>query len=259
MVVASAGNDGLGGNVKETYPASFDGVLAVASSDRNNERAPFSQSGEFVGVAAPGGRHVSQPCPAAGTVPTTGRVSLPRTLLAVAALIKAEHQDWTPGSRSSRRSSRPLNAPSPGHDRLVGWGVVDPLRALTEDEKPIEEPTPDEGISQAEAPTPAKFQLGETTQERNERIGTYAVVGGGVLVIVIAGGAQIYRDWRRRTGRVMGWKRCFRLTPDIITESSQLAAEAGQFARLGDGFGCGNLVSKLCRRQADSLLLQTAT
>ncbi|CAM5643557.1 type VII secretion-associated serine protease [Streptomyces badius] len=42
VVVASAGNDGLGGNVKETYPASFEGVLAVASSDRNNERAPFS-------------------------------------------------------------------------------------------------------------------------------------------------------------------------------------------------------------------------
>ncbi|MDQ1049012.1 hypothetical protein QFZ76_007248 [Streptomyces sp. V4I2] len=54
FTVASAGNDGFGGNVKETYPASYKGVLAVASSDRNNERASFSQSGEFVGVAAPG-------------------------------------------------------------------------------------------------------------------------------------------------------------------------------------------------------------
>lgn len=53
VVVASAGNDGLDGNVKKTYPASFDGVLAVAASDRNNERAAFSQSGAFVGVAAP--------------------------------------------------------------------------------------------------------------------------------------------------------------------------------------------------------------
>lgn len=53
VVVASAGNDGLGGNVKKTYPASYDGVLAVAASDRNNERAAFSQSGDFVGVAAP--------------------------------------------------------------------------------------------------------------------------------------------------------------------------------------------------------------
>ncbi|HET6860510.1 MAG TPA: S8 family serine peptidase, partial [Streptomyces sp.] len=40
VIVASAGNDGLGGNVKKTYPASYEGVLAVAASDRNNERAP---------------------------------------------------------------------------------------------------------------------------------------------------------------------------------------------------------------------------
>ncbi len=45
VVVASAGNDGAGGNVKKTYPASYEGVLAVAASDRNNERASFSQSG----------------------------------------------------------------------------------------------------------------------------------------------------------------------------------------------------------------------
>lgn len=45
VVVASAGNDGLGGNVKVTYPASYEGVLAVAASDRNNERAPSHNQG----------------------------------------------------------------------------------------------------------------------------------------------------------------------------------------------------------------------
>lgn len=78
VVVASAGNDGLGGNVKETYPASFDGVLAVASSDRNNERAAFSQSGDFVGIAAPGWTW-SPRSPAAATAPTTEQASPPRT------------------------------------------------------------------------------------------------------------------------------------------------------------------------------------
>nr|WP_181765418.1 type VII secretion-associated serine protease mycosin [Streptomyces albidus (ex Kaewkla and Franco 2022)] len=201
VVVASAGNDGLGGNVKETYPASFDGVLAVASSDRNNERAPFSQSGEFVGVAAPGVDMVST-MPGGGHCADNGTSFSAPYVAGVAALIKAEHKDWT-RQQIVAQIEQTAERSVAGHDRLVGWGVVDPLRALTEDEKPIEEPTPDEGISQAEAPTPAKLQLGETTQERNERIGTYAVVGGGVLVIVIAGGAQIYRDWRRRTGRVM--------------------------------------------------------
>src|SRR4029079_18189453 len=68
VVVASAGNDGLGGNVKKTYPASYDGVLAVAASDRNNERAQFSQSNYQVGVAAPGVDMVS-------TVPKGGHCS----------------------------------------------------------------------------------------------------------------------------------------------------------------------------------------
>jgi len=80
----------------------------------------------------------------------------------------------------------------------VGWGVIDPVRALTEDDEPIDEPVAREGVDRAEPPTPAKLHLGETTRERNERLGTYTVVGGGVLVSVIAGGSLVYRDWRRR-------------------------------------------------------------
>lgn len=201
VVVASAGNDGLGGNVKNTYPASFPGVLAVASSDRNNERAPFSQSGEFVGVAAPGVDMVST-APGKGHCTDNGTSFSAPYVAGVAALLKEEHPRWGQ-EHIVAQIEQTAERSVAGHDRLVGWGVVDPLRALTEDDRPIDKPSPDEGISQAKAPTPAKFQLGETTQERNERIGTYAVVGGGVLVVVIAGGAQIYRDWRRRTGRLV--------------------------------------------------------
>lgn len=74
VVVASAGNDGLDGKQKNTYPAAFDGVLAVASSDRNNERAAFSQTGSFVGVAAPGSTS-SPRCPAAASARTAAPAS----------------------------------------------------------------------------------------------------------------------------------------------------------------------------------------
>jgi type VII secretion-associated serine protease mycosin len=196
VVVASAGNDGLGGNVKETYPASFEGVLAVASSDRNNERAPFSQSGDFVGVAAPGVDMVST-MPGKGHCPDNGTSFSAPYVAGVAALIKAKHTNWT-RQQIVAQIEQTAERSIAGHDRLVGWGVVDPLRALTEDEKPVSEPSADEGISKAEAPTPAKLQLGETTQERNERIGTYAVVAGGVLVVIILGSATVYRDRQRR-------------------------------------------------------------
>ncbi|MEU6772125.1 type VII secretion-associated serine protease mycosin [Streptomyces sp. NPDC046759] len=196
VVVASAGNDGLDGNVKPTYPASYDGVLAVAASDRNNERAAFSQSGSWVGVAAPGVDMIS-------TVPKGGHCSDNGTsfsapyVAGVAALIKAKHPDWTAGevvAQIEQTAERSIA----GHDRLVGWGVVDPVRALTEDDHPIETPHPDAGLTHAEAPTPAKLTLGETPQERTARIATYVAIGAAVLAAGLGGAAVALRDARRR-------------------------------------------------------------
>ncbi|MFE9651199.1 type VII secretion-associated serine protease mycosin [Streptomyces sp. NPDC006365] len=202
VVVASAGNDGLGGNDKKTYPASYKGVLAVASSDRNNERAPFSQSGDFVGVAAPGVDMIS-------TVPKDGHCSDNGTsfsapyVAGVAALIKAKHPTWTAQqivAQIEQTAERTIG----GHDRLVGWGVIDPVRALTEDEQPLESPNPQQGLSKPEAPAAAKFQTGETAEERNARLATYVAVGAVVLVAGLGGTAVAIRDARRRGRRVVG-------------------------------------------------------
>ncbi|MET9812052.1 type VII secretion-associated serine protease mycosin [Streptomyces sp. NPDC006386] len=199
VVVASAGNDGLGGNVKETYPASYKGVLAVAASDRNNERASFSQSGEFVGVAAPGVDMIS-------TVPKGGHCSDNGTsfsapyVAGVAALIKAKHPDWT-ARQIVAQIEQTAERTVAGHDRLVGWGVVDPVRALTQDEHPIESPDPQAGLGKPEAPTPAEFQIGETAEERNARLATYVTVGAAVLVAALGGTAVALRDARRRQQR----------------------------------------------------------
>jgi type VII secretion-associated serine protease mycosin len=202
VVVASAGNDGFGGNVKKTYPASYEGVLAVAASDRNNERASFSQSGDFVGVAAPGVDIVS-------TVPKGGHCSDNGTsfsapyVAGVAALIKAKHPTWT-AREIVAQIEQTAERTVPGHDRLVGWGVVDPVRALTEDDHPIESPRPTNGLTNAEAPTAAKLQLGETPDERNARLATYVAVGTAVLVAGLGGTAVAVRDARRRRPRPTG-------------------------------------------------------
>jgi type VII secretion-associated serine protease mycosin len=203
VIVASAGNDGLDGNVKKTYPASYEGVLAVAASDRNNERAAFSQSGDFVDVAAPGVDMVST-VPGGGHCADNGTSFSAPYVAGVAALIKAKHRDWTQ-QQITAQIMQTAERSIPGHDRLVGWGVVDPVRALTEDDRPIEHPVPsNEGAGQAKAPTVAQLPLGETPQERAVRLGTYVVVGSLVLVAVIAGGAVAMRDGRRRTGGSRG-------------------------------------------------------
>ncbi|WP_329193886.1 type VII secretion-associated serine protease mycosin [Streptomyces sp. NBC_01435] len=200
VIVASAGNDGLGGNVKKTYPASFDGVLAVAASDRNNERAAFSQSGSFVGVAAPGVDMIST-VPGGGHCADNGTSFSAPYVAGVAALIKAKHKDWT-RRQIVAQIQQTAERSIAGHDSRVGWGVVDPVRALTEDDKPIERPVAHEGMSRGEAPTPAELHLGETAEERNARLATYVMVGGAVLVAAIAGVAVAVRDARRRSGRL---------------------------------------------------------
>ncbi|MFE2519838.1 type VII secretion-associated serine protease mycosin [Streptomyces mirabilis] len=202
VVVASAGNDGLGGNDKDTYPASYPGVLAVAASDRNNERASFSQSGDFVDVAAPGVDMIST-VPKGGNCSDNGTSFSAPYVAGVAALIKAKHHDWTQ-QQIVAQIEQTAERSVAGHDRLVGWGVVDPVRALTEDDHPVESPDPHEGLSKAEAPTPAKLQLGETPDERNARLATYVAVGAAVLLAGLSGVAVAVRDARRRKRRVAG-------------------------------------------------------
>ncbi|ALO96504.1 peptidase S8 [Streptomyces hygroscopicus subsp. limoneus] len=198
VVVASAGNDGLGGNVKVTYPASYEGVLAVAASDRNNERAAFSQSGDFVGVSAPGVDMIS-------TVPGNGHCSDNGTsfsapyVAGVAALLKSKYPDWT-AQQVVAQIEQTAERAIPGRDRLVGWGVVDPVKALTEVDPahPVESPKPENGVARGEAPSVTPLHFGETAEERDNRLATYTVVGGLVLVAGLTGTAVAVRDARRR-------------------------------------------------------------
>lgn len=200
VIVASAGNDGLGGNVKVTYPASYEGVLAVAASDRNNERAPFSQSGEFVGVAAPGVDMVST-VPGNGHCADNGTSFSAPYVAGVAALLKAKFPKWT-ARQIVAQIEQTAERSIPGHDRLVGWGVIDPVKALTDVDpaRPVESPRAEEGAIRAKAPAVAPLHFGETAEERNTRLGTYVVVGGLVLAAGLAGTAVAVRDARRRHG-----------------------------------------------------------
>lgn len=196
VVVASAGNDGADGKSKNTYPASYPGVLAVAASDRNNERAVFSQSGDFVDVAAPGVDIVST-VPKGGQCVDNGTSFSAPYVAGVAALIRAKHPDWKQNQVVAQIEQTAERGVS-GHDRFVGWGVVDPVRALTDDAHAIDRPTENRGTKDVPRPEAAKLTLGETPQERQERLATYALGIAAVLVSLTAGGAVVLRDWRRR-------------------------------------------------------------
>ncbi|MEV5613213.1 type VII secretion-associated serine protease mycosin [Streptomyces sp. NPDC052225] len=196
VVVASAGNDGMGGRSGRTYPASYPGVLAVAASDRNNERAAFSQAGDWVGVAAPGVDMVST-VPMGGQCADSGTSFSAPYVAAVAALLKEKHPDWT-AAEIVAQIEQTAERSVPGKDAYVGWGVIDPVAALTDDDHPIESPSPHEAGPRAQAPMVPPAHFGETADERNSRLGTYAALGALVLVVGLTGTAVAVRDARRR-------------------------------------------------------------
>ncbi|MDT0310322.1 type VII secretion-associated serine protease mycosin [Streptomyces sp. DSM 44917] len=197
LIVASAGNEGADGRRRATYPAAYEGVLAVAASDRNNERASFSQSGEFVDIAAPGVDMVST-VPGGGQCVDHGTSFAAPFVSGVAALVRAEHPDWT-AEQVSAHLRQTAERAVPGPDPYLGWGVVDPVRALTEDAgTPPDRPVPDEGPAPAPAPDVPALAEGETHADRDRRLGRLVLLSGAVLTAVLTGTALVLRDARRR-------------------------------------------------------------
>ncbi|GAA4998667.1 type VII secretion-associated serine protease mycosin [Kitasatospora paranensis] len=194
VVVASSGNDGREG---ATYPAAYETVLAVGASDRNNERATFSEYGDFVDIAAPGVDMLST-VPAGGHCVDNGTSFSAPYVAGVAALLKGAHPDWTAAQvrarieQSAQRTERTRN-------RFVGWGVVDPVKAVQgpDDQDPVVHD--DAKVKIDRVPIVAQpLGLEETQADRDRRTGTYVLGAGGLVVAALGGGAVVVRDYRRR-------------------------------------------------------------
>ncbi|GHF84072.1 type VII secretion-associated serine protease [Kitasatospora xanthocidica] len=196
VVVASTGNDGKEG---DTYPGAFPTVLAVGASDRNNERAPFSQYGGFVKVAAPGVDMLST-VPGSGQCVDNGTSFAAPYVSGLAALLVGAHPAWKPAQvrawieQTAQRTKR-------DPDVFVGWGVVDPVKAVTK--APDVAPTaavPDAPVQLASAPiVPRPVGLGETQADRDGRTATYVLGVGALLVALLIGGGVVLRDHRRKS------------------------------------------------------------
>ena len=130
-VVAAMGNEYLEGNPK-SYPAAYDGVIAVGASDEVDRRADFSCTGAHISLVAPGFNILS----------TTPRYPTPGTRLlydswpgtsmaaphvaAAAALLLAKNPGLTPAAvrqrlrRTADRVPEQTSRPSPeyGYGRL---------------------------------------------------------------------------------------------------------------------------------------------
>jgi subtilisin family serine protease len=136
VVVAAAGNDGAtdrdGDGVADndvSYPAAYDGAIAVASYDRNGVVSSFSTRGDYVDVAAPGSWILS-------TLNTGSWGRMSGTSMAtphvagIAALLIAQQPSRTPAQVRERLESTAFDPGGDGRDPAYGVGRVRPVAAL---------------------------------------------------------------------------------------------------------------------------------
>ncbi|MEJ2453850.1 MAG: S8 family serine peptidase [Candidatus Thiodiazotropha sp.] len=148
VVVAAAGNSNTS---VASYPAAYDGVVSVSAMDWQNAKAPYSNYGSSVDVAAPGGnmqvdtdgdgygdgvlscvindssgQRVSNYAFYQGTSMASPHVA------GVSALMKAVYPAMTPDDFDTLLAAGELtnDLGDPGRDDIYGYGMIDALKAV---------------------------------------------------------------------------------------------------------------------------------
>ncbi|MCR6485209.1 S8 family serine peptidase [Amycolatopsis sp. OK19-0408] len=176
-----------------TPPWFADDVLSVGAIDETGGVAPFSVHGPWVGVAAPGTKIISLD-PAENsdglanlTFESGDKASeIQGTSFAapyvagLAALVKAKYQNLDAKGIINRIKETAQHPAAPGgRDNFVGYGVIDPVAALTQS-------LPSEVGNQAPIPSPQLAQLPPANDHSSTpMIVALAGTGGGLVALLI--------------------------------------------------------------------------
>ncbi|WP_344168586.1 S8 family serine peptidase [Pilimelia columellifera] len=199
LLVASAGNRPESRQVR--FPARYDGVVAVGAVDRSGRRAGFSVTGPQLALTAPGvGITSTRPRGTGGGYGTGSGTSDATAIVAgVAALVRARYPDLSAPEVVHRMTSTADDKGPAGRDEEYGFGIVNPVRALTAEVPPLD-PAPDPvGPGRPGDATTQGTQILPGGGERAWSQRTLLVDGAGVVVLGLAvGGAVLLTRTRRR-------------------------------------------------------------
>jgi type VII secretion-associated serine protease mycosin len=139
LVVAAAGNSGCGllGAPTE-YPASYSGVVGVASVTQSMSRASYSSCGSWVDVAAPGSGIISTMiqnsvglgCSSSANYCTLSGTSFSTPYVAATAALAIARRGWSQSTVASRLQSTATDLSPTGRDKYTGAGFINPLKLI---------------------------------------------------------------------------------------------------------------------------------
>ncbi|WCN80362.1 type VII secretion-associated serine protease mycosin [Micromonospora sp. LH3U1] len=206
VVVAAAGNTAKGSKVVDS-PANTPGVIAVTGTTRGGRFWSGSVQGPEAVVAAPGDGIYNVANEQGygwgdGTSDSTAIVS------GLAALIRAKYPDLDAPNVINRIIRTSRDAGPSGRDPQYGFGVIDPVAALTANVPPV---TANPLLDPAAATDPGPARTGGADEEfdvtqHGDRGGpsdqqVMVVVIGVAVVLVLLLGLVVFLVWNRRRYR----------------------------------------------------------
>jgi type VII secretion-associated serine protease mycosin len=186
VVVAAVGNTP---DAPIQYPAAYPGVVAAAGVDRQGDHAAVSVVSASTVLAAPSVDVMStesRSVTPAGYGARTGTSDATAIIAGVAALVRSRFPDLPAAEVIHRMTYTADDRGAPGRDDEYGYGIVNPVAALTADVPLLEPSTP-----------PSSTQAGGPPGDASPRALIVGVVTGvGVVVLIIVG---LVLGLRRRT------------------------------------------------------------
>jgi type VII secretion-associated serine protease mycosin len=186
VVVAGAGNRP---SVGVQVPANYRGVVAAVGVDRNGTHADISVSGPEAVLAAPAVDIVSIEL-GDGYAKGTGTSASTAIIAGVAALVRSKFPELDAAEVIHRMTATAIDKGDAGRDKEYGFGIVNPLVALTANVPPLSvsaSPTSSSTNQSIRSSPPSSNTAGPV-------IG-FAVLIAGLVIVV---GAVVLLGRRRR-------------------------------------------------------------
>lgn len=137
LIVAAGGNcgdsayylNGCSYQDQPVYPGAYSNVMAVASTDSNDNQSSFSNQGSYIEIAAPGSTIYSTYPPSSYTTLSGTSMAAPH-VAGLAALVWSQNSGWTNQQVRTQIRSTAQDLGASGWDSQFGYGRIDAAGAM---------------------------------------------------------------------------------------------------------------------------------